>query len=179
MSLKKLVILPIALLVLLHSVLAIGVGIGVIGNVTPTNSPPMICMDPDSRLFDAGGPLAVPRVNNYAFEGESIEWDVLVREPDGIIDIREVGVTVGPTQGVGQPIEVNCFVAPVQPAGVIGWCNDGTGSVTYNAATDVLYTCILAVETSNSMHGQYWVQAEVTDQSGQQDAMDEAEYWFF
>src|SRR3989344_3780529 len=89
-----------------------GVGTGIGINVDPVDFPPLIWMDPDSRIVlrnpADGSDGAVERVNNYAFEGEQIQWEVLVMDKNGIEKISDVYVTVGPTQGEGNDIEVNC-----------------------------------------------------------------------
>ncbi len=87
-----------------------GTGIGI--NIDPVDFVPLIWMDPDTRIFRRnpadGSAEATERVNNYAFEGESIEWEVLVMDKNGIEKISDVYVTVGSTQGVGNDIEANC-----------------------------------------------------------------------
>jgi len=59
------------------------------------------------RLSGPGEPL-IERIENYAFEGEQISWDVLVMDKNGIDKIKDVHVTVGKQQGEGNPMEANC-----------------------------------------------------------------------
>src|SRR3989344_4292223 len=89
-----------------------GTGIGI--NIDPVDFLPLIWMDPDSRVVNrnpADGSLEiVERVENYAFEGEQIVWDVLVMDKNGIEKISDVYATVGSSQGEGNNIEVNCIL---------------------------------------------------------------------
>ncbi|VVB77647.1 Uncharacterised protein [uncultured archaeon] len=48
------------------------------------------------------------RKHNYAFEGESIHWTVLVLDKNKIEDVTDVVGTIGPTQGAGNDVEVEC-----------------------------------------------------------------------
>ena len=59
------------------------------------------------RISNGGDPL-VERINNYAFEGEQIQWEVLVMDKNGINKVSDVYATVGDSQGKGHDIEVNC-----------------------------------------------------------------------
>jgi hypothetical protein len=56
----------------------------------------------------AGGEPLIERVENYAFEGEQITWDVLVMDKNGVEKIMDVRVTLGLTQGIGNQEEANC-----------------------------------------------------------------------
>src|SRR3990167_3944037 len=85
-------------------------GIGI--NIDPVDALPLIWMDPSSRIVlrnpaDGSGEL-VERVNNYAFEGEQIIWNVLVYDGNGIEKISDVYVSIGDVQGSGDDIEANC-----------------------------------------------------------------------
>src|SRR3989338_10483194 len=103
-----------------------GTGIGI--NIDPVDFVPLIWMDPDSRIFRRnpadGSGEAVERVNNYAFEGEQVAWDVLVMDKNGIEKISDVYVTIGSTQGTGNDIEANCD---------LGSISDNTDILRFNA----------------------------------------------
>ncbi len=132
--------------------------------------------DSDTELLE--------RLNNYAFEGESIEWDVVVFDKNGIEKIEDVFATVGPVQGAGNDIEVNCeFIEERTRADEscnarIGEEEIGTRGNPFPENTAGLYTCRLTVETADSMYGEYWVTVEAVDLDGESGTMDENEYWF-
>ena len=65
------------------------------------------------------GQELIERNHNYAFEGEKIEWIVLVMDKNGIEKVEDVFATIGDSQGEGNDIEVNCnriagYAAPGQ-----------------------------------------------------------------
>ena len=162
----------------------VGGGVGII--IEPTDFLPLIWMDADSRVFlrnpaDGGGER-IERVNNYAFEGEQIAWDVLVMDKNGIEKISDVYVTIGSVQGTGNDIEVNCDLADFSDGENIERFNPRIGEEQLHwldADTMAIYNCVLTVETPNSMYGEYWVVGEVEDLDGNQADFDENEYWFF
>ena len=61
-----------------------------------------------SGCFLKGGEL-IERTQNYAFEGEKIEWEVLVMDKNKVEDIRDVIITIGAQTGEG---ESGCFGTP-------------------------------------------------------------------
>jgi len=136
------------------------------------------------RISGPGQPL-IERINNYAFEGEQIQWNVLVMDKNGINKVMDVYATVGDDQGSGNDIEVNC----VENLGgynnyIDASCNarileeDLTGNE-LDTATQRYYTCTLTVETPESMpSGKYWMTVEAEDLDGLLGTMDENEYWF-
>lgn len=173
---NSLIIFSVLILGIIPFASAVGIGIGIGTNVTITNSAPLVCMNPSERIFDQLG--TVTRANNYAFEGESIQWEVLVRDKDGILDINEVGVTIIPNGTTSSLLKVNCVALEQQPTGVISWCNDGANPITFSQTTDKLYKCILTITPRSSMHGKYWVQAEARDKANHSSTFDEHEFWF-
>ncbi len=128
------------------------------------------------------GTTVLQRNNNYAFEGEQIQWNVLVMDKNGIEKVKDVYVTVGTTQGEGNDIEANCRLADTQPQSTddIASCNARIGeeNVTWNPKLMAMYTCTLTVESPDSMYGEYWVTIEVEDLSGLTNTVDENEYWY-
>jgi hypothetical protein len=135
------------------------------------------------RVSD-GGQVLVERINNYAFEGEQIQWRVLVFDKNGIEKVRDVYATIGSSQGSGNDIEANCHLDSVVPAGSdpAVECNarileEQLADLSENTAA--YYTCTLTVETGNSMYGEHWVTVEAEDLDGLMGTMDENEFWFF
>lgn len=168
---KKTISLSFMMLMCVGLVMATaGVGIGI--NVTPGNTVPQIWMNSASRvLTDAlGNPIL--RMNNYAFTGEQLSWDVLVRDTNGKEDINSVVVTVGQNAGSGNPTEVSCIRSSNQPSGVITWA-DG---ISFNSATDELYHCILTVEPG--FEGEYWMQGVVDDGDDEANVRENSFFWF-
>ncbi|MFC1768586.1 hypothetical protein ACFLZX_02380 [Nanoarchaeota archaeon] len=159
-----------------------GVGIG----IETEDFVPLIWMDDDSRVVRHnpadGSTLLVERIANYAFEGETIHWDVLVMDKNGIEKISDVYITIGTTQGEGNDIEANCDLGVFADGEDITRFNpfiDEERLTTLDADTMAIYDCTLSVETSASMYGEYWVVAEVEDLDGNLNTFDENEYWFF
>ena len=81
---NKLALLLIAVAIMLAVPLVSAVGNSVSTNISvgTEDFAPLIWMNPDSRLLlrnpATGGTELIERVNNYAFEGEQIVWEVLV-----------------------------------------------------------------------------------------------------
>jgi hypothetical protein len=185
--------LPVmALLVLsvLPAVFAVSVGSGVELDITTEDFAP--------RVWDCGGRVVLDdavepgritgdgeklweRMNNYAFEGEQIQWEVLVMDKNGIEKIQDVFATIGDSQGEGNDIEVNCDFKGVASE-VRDSCNarileeDLTGDDLSEVAG--YYTCTLTVETPLSMYGEYFITVEAVDLDGLSGTMDENEYWY-
>jgi len=127
---------------------------------------------PDNTLSERG--------NNYAFEGEQIVTNVLVKDKNGIQKISDVFATLGDVQGAGNDIEVNCVedlsVTTVDPS-----CNARILEeeiTTFDSATMRGYTCTFTVETADSHYGEYWFTVEAEDLDGLSTTVDENEYWF-
>ena len=131
------------------------------------------------------GDELIERTQNYAFEGEAIEWVVLVMDKNGKEKITDVFGTVGDVQGEGNDIEVNCneiqgYVAP--GAQIDDTCNAmilEEDIEQFDPDTMAFYECTLTVETPASMYGDYWLTVEATDADELSGTMAENEYWFF
>ena len=121
------------------------------------------------------------RENNYAFEGEQIVTNVLVKDKNGIQKISDVFATLGDVQGAGNDIEVNCVENTGYSNVVDASCNarileeDLTGDAIDN--TMRYYACTFTVETADSHYGEYWYTVEVEDLDGETATVDENEYW--
>ncbi|MBI2629795.1 hypothetical protein HYW76_01710 [Candidatus Pacearchaeota archaeon] len=187
-------ILVMALLALsvIPGALAVSIGSGIGLDITPEQFAPRIWMC-DSRIVledpvEAGrisnaGTMLVERVNNYAFEGEQIQWRVLAMDKNKIEEIQEVVGTIGPTQGTGNDIEVECVRENAHTDGeaLEASCNARILEeqlTEFDAETMDYYTCTFTVETPASMHGEYFITGEAIGTDGQSAIMDENEYWF-
>ena len=129
------------------------------------------------------------RINNYAFEGEQITWEVLVMDKNGIEKVEDVFATIGGVQGEGNDIEVNCQLTTKTTFGPE--CNarileeelcpsdrEKGGDCPINKDTMRIYDCNLTIETPESMYGEYWITVEAVDLDGLSGTMAENEYWF-
>jgi hypothetical protein len=174
-------------------IFAVSVGTGVGVDIETEDFDPLVWSCTDRVVNDdnvewgrntEGGEELLERNNNYAFEGESITWDILVMDKNGINKIEDVFATIGDVQGEGNDIEVNC----VENNGAFGdivndSCNarileEDLSGTDIDPAMQRYYTCTLTVETPDSMYGEYWVTVEAIDLDGLSGTMDENEYWF-
>ena len=163
------------------------IGIGTTPIVS-SEFPILIFLDPNSRILvdDCNSPgrvsgcgqKLVERINNYAFEGEQIKWDVFVYDKSGIEDVKDVFVSLGPSPGPGNDIEANCKINDRTDDPICAFIDEKV-QVKFNSQTSRWYTCTLTVETPESMYGEYFVTVEAEDLDGNQASMDEQEYWFF
>ena len=128
----------------------------------------------EPQLYDA------PRFNNYAFEGESITWQVLVMDKNGKEKINDVYATIGDVQGDGNDIEANCVRTGRQEIHPFDDCEAmiGEEKVNWNYDLMAVYECTLTVETPESMAGEYWMTVEAEDNDGLTGTMAQNEYWF-
>jgi hypothetical protein len=201
-NMRKILAILVALALIMPTVLAIDTGMGIGIEISTEKFKPMIWMCDNRKVMDDnmepgritdGGDKMVERINNYAFEGEQISWKVLVLDKNGFEKIKDVYVSVGPIQGNGQYIEANCQLDKVLGLGEHeGFTSRGDEiDKTCNARIDeeqidealpgsmAYYTCTLTVETPESMHGEYWIAANVIDLDDQIGTFAENEYWFF
>ncbi len=193
MKMKTLFItLVLSLLVLsvIPGVLAVNIGSGITPDIITEDFPPMVWMCDDRVVTDdntepgrLGTETLLERINNYAFEGESIHWTVLVMDKNGIDKVQDVFATVGTTQGAGNDIEVNCQrIGPDDGHGIPKSCN---ARILEEELTefdeDVMqfYSCTLTVETADSMAGEHFITVEALDMDGLSGTMAENEYWYF
>jgi len=194
---KKLLVMLVMALLVMPAISAVDVGTGITPDIGTEDFAPLVWACSDRVVYDddvegwrttIGNQSMTERINNYAFEGEQIQWTVLVMDKNGINKIEDVFATIGDVQGAGNDIEVNCIEgagsAISDPSIVDSSCNarileeDLTGD-TIDTATQRYYTCTFSVETSDSMYGEYWLTVEATDLDGLSGTMDENEYWFF
>lgn len=185
---KTLNIVVMALLVLsvMPMVMAVSVGLPVTPDITTEDFAPRVWMCDRSVADDKVEPqlYGAPRFNNYAFEGESVTWTVLVMDKNGKEKISDVYATIGDVQGEGNDIEVNCirtgFTAQEGSTAPYDECEATIGEehVTWKGALMAVYECTLTVETSESMYGEYWATVEAEDYDGLLGTMAQNEYWF-
>ena len=189
---KKLLTLTFVLALMISSVLAIGyeTGVGIV--VEPEQFAPRVFLDPNSRVVydDYNEPGAVPdpelveRVENYAFEGEQIVWDVLVWDKNGKEKIEDVYVRVNATFNTATAMEANCRESTRSTLGPLaGEIFEGEEVIEWNIDTMRWYTCTLTVEppqvSPEMWHGEYFAAAVATDLNGLWDEFAENELWFF
>lgn len=185
-----LLVLSLLLISVVPSVLATDVGGGVALNIQTEDFEPLVWLCGDRVVYDdatepgrfsGNGQQMLERINNYAFEGEQIQWTVLVMDKNGINKVSDVYATIGSSQGAGNDIEANCQRVGFQGVDVFNECNARIleENVQWNPQLMDFYQCTLTVETSDSMYGEYWVTVEAEDLDGLTGTMDENEYWFF
>lgn len=186
---KTLVILAMAMILVMPAVIAVDVGSGIGISVTTQKFAPKVWLCSDRTVMDdptenGYNVLSLSeRKHNYAFEGESIHWTVLVMDKNKIEEVNDVVGTIGQSQGAGNDVEVECK----RMAGDIGYGNpyDNCKAMiyeehltTFDQATMAYYDCRLTVETPASMHGEYFLTVEAKDNTGLSGTMAENEYWF-
>ncbi len=147
---------------------------------------PLVWMSPERRILHNradGGTELVERVENYAFEGEQIVWDVIVLDKNGADKIKDVYITIsGSGQQAGDgSIEANCNREGLGRGEDISEYNARILEeriTTFNPDTMAHYKCIFTVEPYDSMYGEYFVTVEAEDVDGNLGTFDENEYWF-
>ncbi|MFT4303837.1 MAG: hypothetical protein ACMXYG_04685 [Candidatus Woesearchaeota archaeon] len=143
-----------------------------------------IVLDDNTQPGRVGVPELVQRTNNYAFEGEQIQWRVLVLDKNGIDKVSDVFMTIGSSQGAGNDIEANCILSEIlrDADQIEDSCNARIGQAdledVFQNHTAAYYDCIFTVETPLSMYGEYWITVEALDIDGLSGTMNENEYWF-
>lgn len=190
MKTKFLSLLATALLVIsLTPVLGVDTGTGIGIDIEPEEFPVHIWMC-DQRVFyedcvEEGrgtncGEQGKERINNYAFEGEQITWQVLVMDKNKIEEVQDVVATIGSTQGTGNDIEVECARSDGYDGYIPKECNARILEEElkeFDSDTMAFYDCKFTVETPESMQDEYYITVEAIS-SDSEAIMDETEYWF-
>ncbi len=157
-------------------------GVGV--NIITENFEPRVWQCDNRIVYDDGtrpgrisedGQEMIERVNNYAFEGEQIEMEVLVMDKNGIDKVSEVYVTVDGDK------EANCDRLSLAPERILSSCNARILEekiTTFNRDLMAYYLCKFTVETPENMYGEYEITVKATDVDGENGTMDETEYWY-
>jgi len=130
----------LALAVLVAPALAVEPASGSVGaGAAPGDTDPSICVDQRvvGVMSREGGTIndCSYRTGQYAFEGETISYKVMVRDPNGAEDIGNLHIIV---DGYN---EVLCVAQAPEPT-----C-DGLGE--FNPATDKWFTCTYTVEQTD------------------------------
>jgi hypothetical protein len=179
-------------LALLPFAFAVDTNIGIGVDITPEEFPPHIwlcdsrvvvedCVE-SGRKTDCSDELT-ERIQNYAFEGEQIEWKVLVMDKNKIEQIEDVVGTVGTTQGELNPVEVECGRIDNPYSTIPDKCEarileESLSGTAFDPDTQAFYKCVLTVETQASMYGDSWITIEAIASDGQSATIDENEFWF-
>jgi len=175
-------LLAISLVSMVGIVSATDVHTGIGVDITTEQFKPLIWQCGARTLADdpiengANGLSLQERKNDYAFTGESIQWNVLVMDKNKIEQVTDVVGTIGPTQGAGNDVEVECKKVATTD---ISSCNARIleeNLTVFNADVMAMYTCTLTIEPS--MHGEYFITVEAKDSTGLSSTMDENEFWF-
>ena len=190
-KLNNLLIASLLVLTIIPSVFAVSVGTGIGVDIVTEDFEPLVFMcdhrvvTDDNvepwRVSDPGQEL-IERINNYAFEGEMVAWNVLVVDKNGVEKISDVFATIGDSQGAGNDIEVNCERSGYRPTRIPESCNARILEEQLKEFDEDImefYDCKLTVETPESMYGEFWVTVEAEDLDGLSGTMDENEFWFF
>jgi len=181
------------MLAVLPMVMAVSVGTGITPTIPTEQFAPRVWMCDHRIVYDdntepgrvqpSGDGQLVERINNYAFEGEKIQWTVLVMDKNKIDQNIDVYATIGDSQGAGNDIEVNCIRVGGCNTELLNRCQASIEEEHFtncSQLTDIadFFQCTLTVETPESMYGQYWITVEAQDGDGNMGTMAENEYWF-
>ena len=180
---KTLSLLVMALLVVsvMPVIFAAHVGTGIGVDIVTEDFAPKVWLCDRGVFDDPIQPNYLPRINNYAFEGEGVMWKVLVMDKNGKEKISDVFATIGDVQGAGNDIEVNCVERTGSVSRPYEQCDAMIGEERlerFESSTMKVYECVLTVETPDSMYGEFWATVEAVDVDGLSGTMDENEYWF-
>ena len=200
-TLLTLLVASLMVLSIVPGVLAVSIGTGVGVDITTEQFAPRVWLCGERVVTDdslepgritGNGTWMAERLNNYAFEGEQVQWEVLVMDKNKIDQNIDVYGTVGSTQGAGNPIEVNClrndhdnhdyiYRYGQGEINLFDACNARIQEeyVQWDSNLMSFFTCQLTVETADSMYGEYWVTVEAMDGDGMTGTMAENEFWFF
>jgi hypothetical protein len=200
--LLSLLVMSALMLAVVPGVFATSVGSGMPINIVTEQFAPQVWQCDHRVVMDdatepgrvsGDGQTLVERINNYAFEGEQIQWEVLVMDKNGIEDVNDVYATVDGNK------EANCKRLP-DPLNIGSVTTDSVKSQTlidpscdskideenitqFDSSTMAYYLCTLTVETPESQNDAFYGKKDITveaeDMSGQLGTMAEAENWFF
>jgi len=185
-----LLVMAILVISVLPAVIATDVGTGVGVTINTEKFKPMLfqcdgrtAMD-DNTQNGANSISLSERKNNYAFEGESIHWTVLAVDKNKIEAITDVVGTIGPTQGTGNDVQVECKRLTGNIDGETTQLPTSCGAkileedLSWNEDIMAFYDCALTVETPASMHGEYFLTVEAQTEDAGSAIMAENEFWF-
>lgn len=187
-KLFSLIMMAMVIVSVIPVVIGVDIGEGIGISITPEEFEPLIWACDDRVVYDdnlesgrstTAGQNMSERTNNYAFEGEQIEWTVLVMDKNKIEQIQEVVATIGDTQGAGNDVEVECVKSSPSRT-VLSSCNarileEDLTEESIDPMTQQYYTCTFTVEPDH--HGEFWVTVEAIATDGSA-TIDENEFWF-
>ncbi len=181
---NKLIAMVVVALFALPMVFANSISVGTGVDIITEDFEPLVWLCDTRMVFDdntepgrLGDLELTERINNYAFEGEQIAWNVLVMDKNGIEKVQDVFATIGDVQGIGNDIEVNCQESDGQIEMCNAWILEEQITQFDNQVMR-FYDCLFTVETVESMYGEYWITVEAMDLDGLSGTMAENEYWF-
>lgn len=128
-----------------------------------------------------GGETLYERVNNYAFEGEQIEWTVLVMDKNKIGNVEGVYAIIGTDQDSDDETQIQCEPYDYKDY-VAEECNAKIDQLDLTEEridpnTQQYYRCVLTIP--NTEPDEYWVSIEAIDETtGNAVVIDENEYWY-
>jgi hypothetical protein len=183
-------ILSLLVLSLIPSVLAIDTGVGITPDIETEDFEPLVWQcnervvtedNVETGRITGPGTEINERTGNYLYEGEMVEWVVLVMDKNGVDKVSDVFITAGPTQGIGNDIEANCIPDPGFSGIIEESCNarileeDLTGEQ-IDSLTQRYYRCKFTAE--RDMYDEHFVTIEAMDIDGLSGVMAENEFWF-
>lgn len=127
-----------------------------IAPLQPGNSNPVVYLINRTLSVDGVNPYSY-RNGQYAFTGEKITYNVLVRDQNGASDVTQA---IWEISGIGS--SSICSPISLAQAGGASFVNSKTG-ITYTSSIDVLYNCILTI---GSWSGSHAIDVKATDLSG-------------
>ena len=194
-----------ALLVLsvMPGVLAAGIGTGLGGDIGVEEFVPIVWQCGDRKLtdeniqpwrFSGEGDFLGERNNNYLFEGEKYQVDVVVFDKNKIQDVV-VDLLLGSEAG-DDDYSVNCVPKDVDPR--FSGCKTTNGGKVcfdkcnarideealdkeedYDPAVMQGYQCTVTIQDSEHMEGEFWMSVRATDKDGEDEGIyDEVAKWW-
>jgi len=117
------------------------------------------------------------RYEEYAFSGEQLIWEIVVRDLNGVDDISYLKLTVdGYTEALCEEITVGRN-NPVEYPWTTQIPEKGHAPAEFDSAFDKFYRCVLTVEPS--WYGESVVNVEAYDQQGAVSTDSISQSWFF
>jgi len=184
-KLFSLFVMALLVLSVTPAVFAVDLGAGIDVDISIEDSPPSIWMCDHRTVYDdytepgritGGEEEMAERIGNYAFEGEQIEWKVLVMDKNKIesVDVFLAG-------DVETDPRTECKILGWHPEKIPSSCNARLGEETledFDSDTMAFYYCTYTVQDSEVDSGESYITAEVEDETGEYSDMAEGEYWF-
>src|SRR3989344_805712 len=145
-----------------------------------TNTPEVFKCGTTSYFSASGEPL-INRINNHLFEGEKIQWNVLVTDLSGIDYMDSVHITTGSSPVPGNKIVASCMEYEESDIDIRS-CNakiKEKNIIQLDPQIMNYYNCTLTIDKPESMYGLFWVTVEAQDLGDLKNIMNQNELWFF